>query len=203
MESEEIWVNIDWVKGFENLYSISSFGRIRSVLKNTTGRGNCTRTIKEKIVKTCLTVKGYHVFVLINNKKKKREKLHRLVAIAFHYNPDNKAEVNHKDLNKNNNRADNLEWCTGEENIAHYLENKPYKRKLLPLERKNLYPYKIICTYRPKPEKQPYKKLSPLERYSIYPYKIVYRYLTTTHPTNSKKRIPVPFLHEFKQAALF
>lgn len=45
--------------------------------------------------------------------------IHRLVAIAYLPNPDNKAEVNHKDGNKKNNKLNNLEWTTRAENRAH------------------------------------------------------------------------------------
>ena len=46
-------------------------------------------------------------------------KIHRLVAEAFLPRVQGKKFVNHKDGNKLNNRADNLEWCTSSENAAH------------------------------------------------------------------------------------
>lgn len=45
--------------------------------------------------------------------------LHRIIAYTFIPNPENKKEVNHKDGNKKNNAASNLEWCTRSENILH------------------------------------------------------------------------------------
>lgn len=58
------------------------------------------------------------VGVSVNGKYTKRH-VHRLLALTFIPNPENKEEVNHKDGNKLNNSLDNLEWVTKKENARH------------------------------------------------------------------------------------
>ena len=67
-------------------------------------------------------VSGYNRVHLCNNGKSKSELAHRLVAKSFVPNPERKPEVNHKDGNKRNNCAKNLEWVTGAENKKHCRE---------------------------------------------------------------------------------
>ena len=63
--------------------------------------------------------KGYLGVRIYKNLKGKTFKIHRLVAQAFIPNPNNLLQVNHIDGDKENNRVDNLEWCTCEENMKH------------------------------------------------------------------------------------
>lgn len=62
---------------------------------------------------------GYRRHGIMIEGKNKHILAHRMVAITFLDNPENKAEVNHKDGNKSNNNLDNLEWVTREENQQH------------------------------------------------------------------------------------
>lgn len=62
---------------------------------------------------------GYEYVCLNVNGRCKKMSVHRLVATAFHSNPDNLPQVNHIDGNPSNNRADNLEWISGGDNQLH------------------------------------------------------------------------------------
>ena len=62
--------------------------------------------------------------------KKVIRTIHRLVAVAFVDNPDNKPQVNHKDENTVNNIYSNLEWVTVKENINYGNRNAKVSLKL-------------------------------------------------------------------------
>mgnify|MGYP001763822096 CR=1 FL=1 len=65
----------------------------------------------------------YYAVKLHVHGKTKHDFTHRLVAITFIDNPENKPFVNHKDGNKLNNKADNLEWVTRQENVDHAMKH--------------------------------------------------------------------------------
>lgn len=67
---------------------------------------------------------GYKVVSLAKNGKYKKHRVHRLVAIAFVENIDNKPHVNHLDEDRTNNNSDNLEWVTPLENANYGNRNK-------------------------------------------------------------------------------
>lgn len=116
MNSKETFKDI---KGYEGLYKVSNWGRVSS---------QCGR--KVRILSIRLDTKGYLVVALSKNGKAKTHRLHRLVAIAFVGNPENKLEVNHKNGIKTDNRAENLSWVTGKENIIHARNNGLCKHKI-------------------------------------------------------------------------
>jgi hypothetical protein len=105
---EEIWKDIP---GYEGLYQVSNTGKIKSFSKFSPPSG--------RILKTSVS-RGYVWVRLFNKDKKyKNHTIHRLVANAFVPNPNNYKEVNHKDENKQNNNADNLEWCSRAYNMSY------------------------------------------------------------------------------------
>ena len=67
--------------------------------------------------------KGYYRCCLSKNGNNKTVKVHRIVAETFIPNPNNLAQVNHIDGNKQNNNVDNLEWCSQSENMKHAYKN--------------------------------------------------------------------------------
>lgn len=110
----EIWKD---VIGYENMYQVSNFGNIKS-LKRKKWNGYDYQDVVEKLLSQKLH-QGYKYVNLCGFGKQKLIGVHRLVAIAFIDNPDNKGYVNHKDNNPSNNHVDNLEWCTQKENIQY------------------------------------------------------------------------------------
>lgn len=75
-----------------------------------------------KPLRPAIDKKGYLRVGLVINGKLTTKKVHRLVCEAFIPNPEQKPFVNHKDLDKQNNSAYNLEWSTPKENTKHAIE---------------------------------------------------------------------------------
>ena len=73
-------------------------------------------------IKQFLNKNGYEIVPLYFNGMQKAMQVHRLVAMTFIENPDNKPYVNHIDGNKRNNNVSNLEWVTASENIRHAID---------------------------------------------------------------------------------
>lgn len=114
---QEIWKDIP---GYEGVYQASDLGRVRSIMENMNRR--------KKVLSPCKTVWGYYQVRLTDDEHVCRhESVHKLVCLAFHPIPEEwrhllgtrYLQVNHKDENKTNNRADNLEWVTPSYNSGY------------------------------------------------------------------------------------
>lgn len=105
----EIWKPID---GFEDLYEVSSFGKIKSKKNNI-------------ILKQSLS-KGYYKVLLTKGNIKKTVTVHRLVCNAFIPNTENKPCIDHINGVKTDNRVENLRWVTHKENNNNPITRERY-----------------------------------------------------------------------------
>lgn len=99
------------VTGYEGLYEVSNRGNVRRI------DDGCN------LLKPFLASTGYPTITLSKHNKQKNESVHRLVAEAFCVRKNGENFVNHKDCDKTNNAAENLEWCTNAQNIKHAYDN--------------------------------------------------------------------------------
>ena len=125
-ELVEIWKP---VMGYEGLYEVSNLGRVRSYQHDN-----------ERILSLCDNGKGYK-YVQLNNGGRHKEYIHRLVALHFISNPDNKSEIDHINGNPSDNRVflnedgsvnyekTNLRWCSRIENMNNPVTNKRMSEK--------------------------------------------------------------------------
>lgn len=109
--AEEIWKDIP---GYEGLYKVSTHGNVYSVRK-----------------RKCFSMSDnsrYRNVLLSKDGKTKGFGVHRLVALTFIPNPENKPQVNHINCNRHDNRVENLEWATWDENLLHYKNSEKFQR---------------------------------------------------------------------------
>ena len=108
---KEIWKDI---KDYEGLYQVSNLGNVKSLKTNK----NLYYSKSKNYLRVSLNKNGI----------RKGYSIHRLVAQAFIPNPNNYPCVNHKDCNGNNNKVNNLEWCTYKQNNSY--KNHHLKRNI-------------------------------------------------------------------------
>ncbi len=114
----EVWKDIE---GYEGYYQVSNLGRVKSlrVKKYSHKQKQPIDVFRERILNPYFNTKKYLFVDLKKGGKRKTQQVHRLVAKAFIPNPDDLPQVNHKDENKQNNCANNLEWCTNQYNSTY------------------------------------------------------------------------------------
>lgn len=136
----EIFKDIIYCKEeLKNLYQISNSGKVYS-------------SQRKKILKTTLNNRGYEFIVLKNKNIKQKFYIHRLVAMHFLENKQNKPFINHIDCNPLNNKVENLEWVTHLENMQYasklgrFNKTEQWKNKISDAQKKNKVYYKDLQT---------------------------------------------------------
>ena len=121
MNNDITWVD---VVGYKGIYEVSNDGQVRTKEGKTTyTERHGVRKWKQRVLKQKVSKDNCCRVSLWKDGKEATQLVHRLVAIAFIPNPEEKGFVNHKDGNRLNNHVSNLEWNTYTENTNHAFDN--------------------------------------------------------------------------------
>lgn len=130
----EVWKD---VVGYEGLYKVSNYGRIKALGRMRKTHHNGLAQIKDRIIRNTPNINRDERYYYVSFAKKEGENfskkifVHRVVAMAFLPNYNNYPQVNHKDENPSNNIVfvnkdgsidflkSNLEWCTAKYNVNY------------------------------------------------------------------------------------
>jgi hypothetical protein len=116
------------VPGYEGLYQVSSYGKVRSLSRYKEWKG--TKVFVEGQTRSLtMNKKGYLTCPLNKDGRRKHFLVHRIVALAFLPNEDSRLQLNHKNCIKTENHVDNLEWVDAKTNVRHAYENNRIKSK--------------------------------------------------------------------------
>lgn len=112
---EEVWKPVE---GYEEFYQVSNMGRVRSI-DRIVAKGWRPYLKHGRVLAPQARQHGYLSVWLYTGDAKKQVSVHRLVAEAFCERKEGQDEVNHLNENKQDNRAENLAWCTRSENCSY------------------------------------------------------------------------------------
>ena len=119
--SKSCWKTIS---GYEGYYEVSDKGVVRAITRDVPYKNGKMHSLKGRVIKPSKDKDGYLLVHLYKNGKTTTFKVHRLVAQEFIPNPEKFPDVNHRNEVKDDNRVENLEWCTREYNVNYGDRNK-------------------------------------------------------------------------------
>lgn len=147
-EDESVTVNEIWkpIPGHEGAYEVSNLGRVRSCARKVRAVSKLgreyERPVAAQVISQQVTNAGYMLVHLYRENKRKAETVHRLVAMAFLGDADNR-DVNHRNGVKTDNRLSNLEWLCRTDNHIHAVALR-LNRQAIPIIGKSVSGGKVI-----------------------------------------------------------